>query len=744
MEHSRRNVLKVFGLSGLSSLVPSEALTRDASQESPAQAAQRAPEPFNQDATNGPKIAAVATLPTVEEFHSPPRRYRPITWYAPQRPNLAEISDDLADLEKFGLGGICVLPGPDLKVEYLSPEFWQTIQLTIEEAVRRNYRIWLYDEYDFPSTSAGGQVVQHCPECAVTGLEYNEGPVTVSGGEVVATVGGATFVKRVGDPLNLMDRGRAAGLGRPLSNLMNANAGREFISLTYEGYARTVGRHFGKEIEAVFTDEPSLHVAGYWDFGEKAEDHRPLLPWVNGFPEYFYTRKGYDLLPLLPCLVRDAGPETANVRCDYYEVVTELIMEGYFEQLHDWCVRHNLASTGHLLLEEWLMTHLMFTGSLIRAASRMSIPGVDLIGERPDAASLENTMAGVNGVSGTGPEGVRVSGVGGVWVPKYISSAAHTRNRSDVMSESFAASGPSMNLEKLVATANWEFVAGVTELLPMSDHYWRRKIPANALETTHDEFYRDPSFFGTYLARLRSLLSGGVHVADVGLLVPETSIWANYVPAPVGMPYEAYRAKNPVAASLDDQFAALSSELLRSQIDFDYLDDEIFVTAEVADGKLHIAGESYKILLLPSATTMRYSVAEKVEAFCRSGGTVIACGKLAMQAVERGKDSLLQKALAPLSLAPTPKDAVQAIRQAGQTDVRLAGADPKIYYLHRRKDGRDIYFVINMAEEGRKPEITFRAHGSASVWDPRTGDIKSFSGGKLGIERLSAIFVVFG
>jgi hypothetical protein len=49
-----------------------------------------------------------------------------------------------------------------------------------------------------------------------------------------------------------------------------------------------------------------------------------------------------------------------------------------------------------------------------------------------------------------------------------------------------------------------------------------------------------------------------------------------------------------------------------------------------------------------------------------------------------------------------------------------------------------------MAEEGRKPEITFRAHGDASIWDPRTGEIKPLSGREVLIERLSAIFVVFG
>ena len=381
--------------------------------------------------------------------------------------------------------------------------------------------------------------------------------------------------------------------------------------------------------------------------------------------------------------MRDAGPESVNVRCDYWEVVCQLIMEGYFEQIHDWCVRHNLSSTGHLLLEEWLMTHLMFTGSLIRAAARMSIPGVDLIGPRPDTASLEHTM----------------TGVGGVWVPKYISSAAHTRNRIDVMSESFDSSGPSLNLEKMVATANWEFVAGVTELLPMSQHYERRKIPENALETTHDEFYRDPTFFATYLARLRSMLSGGVHVADVGVLVPETSIWANYVPAGAGMPYAAYREKNPVAASLDDEFAALSSELLRSQIDYDYLDDEILVTSEIANGRLHIAGESYKLLVLPSATTMRYAVAERIAAFRRSGGTVIACGKLATQSVERGKDSLPESPRAGALGAYTARS--RASHSQGRTSGRSAGTARSQNLLSAPSQGRPRHLFCHQYGRGR-------------------------------------------
>jgi hypothetical protein len=240
------------------------------------------------------------------------------------------------------------------------------------------------------------------------------------------------------------------------------------------------------------------------------------------------------------------------------------------------------------------------------------------------------------------------------------------------------------------------------------------------------------------------MLSGGSHVADVAILVPETSIWANYVPAPVTMPFDLYRKKNPIAASIDDDFGALSSQLLRHQIDFDYLDDEITVTAEVENGRFRIADESYRILVIPSSTTMRCSVADKVAAFSRAGGKVVACGQLPTRSMERGMDRRLAEALSSSHRVPDPQAVIEAITAVGQRDFSLSQPDPHIYYLHRRKQGRDIYFVINMATEDRELEPAFRAKGQASVWDPRTGETRPFTEKRLKIPSTSAMFVVFG
>src|ERR1700690_1880639 len=164
MSTTRRDVLKGIGLASLSGVaLQQKGLADEAAVCADTKTVER-PIPNK----------AVHSMPSPEQFLNPPRSVRPITWYWPRRLDLELISSDMGELEKLGIGGVCLLPdAPGLK--YLSPEFWQTVKLTVEEAVRRNYRIWLYDENGFPSGTAGGDVAAHRPEVLVTGLEYNEG-----------------------------------------------------------------------------------------------------------------------------------------------------------------------------------------------------------------------------------------------------------------------------------------------------------------------------------------------------------------------------------------------------------------------------------------------------------------------------------------------------------------------------------------------------------------------------------------
>jgi hypothetical protein len=61
-----------------------------------------------------------------------------------------------------------------------------------------------------------------------------------------------------------------------------------------------------------------------------------------------------------------------------------------------------------------------------------------------------------------------------------------------------------------------------------------------------------------------------------------------------------------------------------------------------------------------------------------------------------------------------------ALRQLIQPDVAID--DPEIFYLHRVKDGRDVYFLVNPTFTARTTAITLTGDVQPLLWDPATGE----------------------
>lgn len=64
--------------------------------------------------------------------------------------------------------------------------------------------------------------------------------------------------------------------------------------------------------------------------------------WTAGMLAEFRRRRGYDLLPRLPFLDIDAGPESDRLRRDYYRTLTELYEENFMLPLRAWAERHGV------------------------------------------------------------------------------------------------------------------------------------------------------------------------------------------------------------------------------------------------------------------------------------------------------------------------------------------------------------------------------------------------------------------
>ena len=114
---------------------------------------------------------------------------------------------------------------------------------------------------------------------------------------------------------------------RPYPNIMDEEAVAKFIEVTHKGYENHIGDLLGTVVKAIFTDEPGLMTA--YNHPRQEMVYRPV-PWSFDFHEEFNTRQGYDLIPYLPALFSDTGPQGIRYRHDFQEIVAELVAERFF------------------------------------------------------------------------------------------------------------------------------------------------------------------------------------------------------------------------------------------------------------------------------------------------------------------------------------------------------------------------------------------------------------------------------
>jgi hypothetical protein len=84
---------------------------------------------------------------------------------------------------------VTVQPGRGNKEPYLSPEYFQMFKVLVEEAKKRNLRVWIIDDAGYPSGFAGGLISEKKPELRVQALTIAQ-RLQVKGGETLnQTVG---------------------------------------------------------------------------------------------------------------------------------------------------------------------------------------------------------------------------------------------------------------------------------------------------------------------------------------------------------------------------------------------------------------------------------------------------------------------------------------------------------------------------------------------------------------------------
>jgi len=498
---------------------------------------------------------------------------------------------------------------------------------------------------------------------------------------------------------------------------LDRDAVAKYIEINFDPYYRNLRDFFGSVIKRTIYDEPAMHLS----------DGRM---WTPGFNREFEKRYNYSPMTLYPALWYDIGSETASARNILHGFRTDLFAENYLGQVAQWCENHGIKLSGHLDQEE-TRNPTGVNGDLMKAFKFQHIPSMDDI-----------YFAGRSNVA-----------------YKIVASSCYNWDKPEFFVETYAAYR-TLNPEISMRVALDQLAMGVNMQLSV-----RGKSPE----------------MDTWLGRSCYMLRGGRHIADIAIVYPIASLHAAYSFS--GPPKAGNRGSAPnmyyayeggiVPTEID--YMNLGETLFRGlRLDYTYLHPEVLSEKCTAENGRLILGnkvnsEEYRVVFLPGGNTVSAAVMAKLLEFYRRGGAIIATSKLPDRSSEPGRDREVREAVreifgissdVPLTTEITivPDDFTSYFKNSGENkgrgyflpqpyyniiasvlrevitvkdvDIQLApmwpvkigtSYDGALTYIHKFRDGKDIYFFSNSTSGDISTKVKLRGEKNLERWDPHTG-----------------------
>ncbi|MBQ3426655.1 MAG: hypothetical protein IJH37_05850 [Clostridia bacterium] len=498
-------------------------------------------------------------MSSLECLFDPNDKYRPMPfWSWNDRLDTSETARQIDIMHNAGLGGYFMHARGGLLTEYLGEEWFENIKVGISEGKIRGMLPWAYDENGWPSGFGDGKVNGLGERYWSKYLRYEISERTTP--RTITHTGGYHFYYDVNEFY---------------TDNLDAVVVKEFIKAAYEPYTE-------KNLDGLcgfFTDEPQLSRNG--------------IPWSNLIPGEYEKEYGEELLPKLPDLFFETdGCRQTRIR--FWRMVTKLFAQSYFKQIYDYLDRHGMKLTGHVLLEDDLLSQLTTNGAVMPLYEYFHIPGIDALFREPVSklAVLQ------------------------------VASVAHQLGKKQVLSESFGAGGDSITFDDMRHLYEFQMVRGVNLLCPHLEGYSLRGM--RKFDRPPAMYYQQPwwskyHIFNDMAACLGMLMSEGRTNFRTLLIHPQTTAWA------------LYNTKNDEdIKALNDRFNEAIDSLERKHILFD-LGDELIMEkyASVKDGRLIIGKAEYdRVIILPN-TELLETTKGILAGFTEAGGQIVSC-----QAVE--------------------------------------------------------------------------------------------------------------
>lgn len=502
------------------------------------------------------------------DFKQVDKKYRPIPfWSWNEKLDTEETKRQVALMDEAGIGGYFMHARGGLLTEYMGEEWFDNVRAATEEGARRGMHSWAYDENGWPSGFGGGRVNGLGIDYQQKSLHIEDAtPENAGLDNTVAVIDGKRYYYNV---------------NRFYVDTLNKKVIEKFIEEIYAEYERRCGKTF----DGFFTDEPQiLRDTGY--------------PWSFILEDEFYGRYGYSLKENLDRLFFDKE-NSARVRVDYWQMVTDLFSEAFFKQICDWCLARGYEFTGHLVLEENLFMQIVSNGACMPHYEYFTIPGMDWLGR-----ALSDCLT-----------------------PVQLASVAAQTGKKQILSETFALAGHNVSHAELKRIYEWQMVHGVNLLCTHLEGYSLRGIRKRDYPPAmyyQQPWWEDMKIFFDSASRIGMLLAEGQVVADTLLLHNQTTAW---------MLYDGVELSRASEEKINEYSAALVGTMrkLEDKHILYHLGDETVIKrhGRVEKGKFIIGQMSYTRLVIPPHLDFLPFTKELIEKFIQEGGEVVSADNIA-------------------------------------------------------------------------------------------------------------------
>jgi hypothetical protein len=408
--------------------------------------------------------------------------------------------------------------------------------------------------------------------------------------------------------------------------------------------------------------------------------------WTADLVEEFRKRRGYDLIPHLPAIFNGHGEQAGAVRRDWALTQTELVGERYLTPMNDWATAHKTRFRSQTYGE----------------------PAVSLSSSRLVALP-----------EGEGPQHRAFS------FTRLATSAGHLYGRPVISAETWTwLNSPAFSATPLdmKAEADRMLLQGVNLFV---GHGWPYTPPgtlepgysfyAAAVFNDHNPWWNVMPDVNAYLTRMSWLMRQGAPANQVALFLPNDDVYARMVPGKLSLSAEMHHVVTP----------ELTAQILDAGHNLDYVDAESILAL----------GLKHPVLVMPRVTRLAPEVLDKLAAYVRGGGKIIAVGSLPSLAPGFADAQRITARVAATSralFAPGPNvqlvadDAAvgAALQKALAPDFKLASHAADVGFVRRALLDADIYFIANTGNAAVDTTAIPGVKRAHAAWlDPDSGKL---------------------